>query len=121
MDDEDAIYAQGADFMLRKTRNLSLAIMVMTTGYAIATVTVVRAMDLTGFTLLVMTTTAIMNAWVTRRVVVEIPKYRNMLTDPRLDQSRGVIVTMILIDAVAMLASVAAAAWLLLHIVQTVS
>ena len=116
IDTDDERYAQGADFLLQKTRQMSAIILALSAGYGVLACVLTEILEAGGMPLLIVTATAVMNMWVNRRVIVEIPKYRSMLADVRLARSRYKLVSIIAIDALSLLASLCAAVWLFLRL-----
>lgn len=106
-------FAAESDVMLRATRRLSLIIATVTTLYGVLAYVVTTAFPTSRLGLLAACTSAITIAWVNRRIIVEAGKYRHLLMDRRLDGSRGVIMTMIGLDATALLVSLCTAGLLL--------
>lgn len=121
MTTDDDRYAQGADMLLRKTRQMSLVLLALTSGYGITAAIIVHLIGVSGLALLIVTTTAVMNVWVNKRVIVEIPKYRSMLADSRLAGSHGVLGTIIMLDALSLAVSIGAAGWLVMRLTTTMA
>lgn len=117
MTTQDEIFAAETDMILRKTRRLSLAILATTTALAAVAVIVMTVDDPRSLSALALTTSVIMTAWVTRRVIIEIPRYRVMFGDRRIRRSAGVLSSMIAIDALALIVSVSASIWLIARLV----
>lgn len=118
MNGEDEAFGREMDFVLRKARELSLAILAGTAILSFVAVAVMQATDPGIFVNLALTTSVVMSAWVTRRVILEIPQHRRLLADPKLARSREVVKGMVAMDAVAFLISTAASLWLLSHLVN---
>jgi len=102
----------GAHRLVRHSLTMSMVLFAMTAAYCLTATCIVETLDAGPTVTLIATATAVMVAWTNRRPIVEIPTYRNMLSDPNLKDSRGTVLSLIAIDVTTLLVSVTGAAWL---------
>lgn len=108
----------GARRLVRHSRTMSMVLFAMTAVYCLTATCIVEALDAGRTVTLIATATAVMVAWTNRRPIVEIPAYRNMLSDPALTDSRGTVLTLMTLDAATLVVSIAGAVRLAMRLVS---
>ncbi len=93
--------------ILRRSRDLSLIILGVTLSCCIMFLGSVRYLDMPPMLHGSMGTSALILAWINRRAVMDVNRFRSVLRDPRLRHLRRIVVAMIAADAIALAVSIA--------------